>query len=97
MTNPIVPRDLEVVGRERNREEFLKGKTLLVPELVRVHPVPASLWRECMMFPFVVQRVQGSKCQCFIHMTSTECLGFLTQSTWSQSYSKEFAQSPYFV
>ena len=61
MRNPIVPRDLEVVGgKERNREEFLKGKTLLVPELVRVHPVPASLWRECMMFPFVVQRVQGS-------------------------------------
>ena len=77
MRNPVFPRDLEVVGRERNREEFLKGKTLLVPELVRVHPVPASLWRECMMFPFVVQRVQGRQMP-VLHMTSTECLGLLT-------------------
>ena len=84
MRNPIVPRDLEVVGRERNREEFLKGKTLLVPELVRVHPVPASLWRECMMFPFVVQRVQGRQIP-VLHMTSTDCLGFLTQSPLSPS------------
>ena len=70
MRNPVVPKDLEVVGRERNREEFLKGKTLLVPELVRVHPVPASLWRECMMFPFVVQRVQGR--QILMSLTSSE-------------------------
>ena len=49
------------VRKDKNREEFLKGKTLLLPELVRVHPVPASLWRECQIFPFVVSRVQGNK------------------------------------
>ena len=47
------------VKKEKDRGEFLQGKTLLVPELVRVHPVPASLWRECQILPFVVTRVQG--------------------------------------
>ena len=42
-----------------DREKFLKGKTLLVPELVRVHPMPASLWRECQILPFALERVQG--------------------------------------
>ena len=55
--------DTAVIGakKEKDRREFLQGKTLLLPELVRVHPVPASLWRECQIFPFVVSRVQGNK------------------------------------
>ena len=60
MMNPVSRRDgVGKEEREKDREQFLQGKTLLVPELVRVHPVPASLWRECQIFPFVVSRVQG--------------------------------------
>ena len=67
MRNPVFRHDETApIGvrkdKDKNREEFLKGKTLLLPELVRIHPVPASLWRECQIFPFVVSRVQGSKC-----------------------------------
>ena len=66
MRNPVSRHDETApIGvrkdKDKNREEFLKGKTLLLPELVRVHPVPASLWRECQIFPFVVSRVQGNK------------------------------------
>ena len=49
--------ELGFVGMDR--EKFLKGKTLLVPELVRVNPMPASLWRECQILPFALERVQG--------------------------------------
>ena len=38
-------------------ETFLDSKTLLVPELVKIHPIPASLWREIQMFPFVWERL----------------------------------------
>ncbi len=30
---------------------------VLIPELTKVHPVPAWLWRECQMLPFVLHRV----------------------------------------
>jgi hypothetical protein len=40
-----------------NRDKFLSERTLLVPELVKIHPIPASLWREMQMVPFVMERL----------------------------------------
>ena len=31
----------------------------LVPELVKVHPIPASVWREIQMLPFVLNRLSS--------------------------------------
>ena len=42
---------------EKSKEEFLRDKSLYVPELVQIDPVPASLWREIQMMPFVLHRV----------------------------------------
>jgi ribosome biogenesis protein Nip4 len=42
---------------EKSRQDFLAEKTLFVPELVEVESVPASLWKEIQMLPFVVDRV----------------------------------------
>jgi len=38
------------------REEFLKQKKLLLPEMVNIHTMPASLWREGQLIPFVIEK-----------------------------------------
>ena len=45
--------------KELNRDKFLSKRTLLVPELVKVHPIPASVWREIQMLPFVLDRLSS--------------------------------------
>ena len=40
--------------------EFLSEKSLFVPELVRISPVPASLWREIQMLPFALERISNT-------------------------------------
>jgi hypothetical protein len=57
LRNPVV-RPSTYLGSVKSREDFLKEKTLLVPELVRIHPIPAQVWRECQIAPFVVHTVQ---------------------------------------
>ena len=45
--------------KELSRDKFLSKRTLLVPELVKVHPIPASVWREIQMLPFVLNRLSS--------------------------------------
>ena len=45
--------------KELCRDKFLSKKTLFVPELVKVHPIPASVWREVQMLPFVLNRLSS--------------------------------------
>ena len=40
--------------------EFLSEKSLFVPELVQIFPVPASLWREIQMLPFALERISNT-------------------------------------
>ena len=40
-------------------DKFLSKRTLFVPELVKVHPIPASVWREVQMVPFVLERLSS--------------------------------------
>jgi endoribonuclease Dicer len=42
-----------------DRDKFLSKRTLLVPELVKIHPIPASMWREIQMVPFVMVRLSS--------------------------------------
>ena len=44
---------------ELNRNEFLDKRTLLVPELTKVHSIPGSLWREIQMLPFIMNRLSS--------------------------------------
>ena len=41
----------------QNRDEFLKKRLLLIPEFVKIHPLPGSLWREIQMFGFIITRL----------------------------------------
>ena len=45
--------------KEITRDKFLSKRTLLVPELVKVHPIPASVWREIQILPFVLNRLSS--------------------------------------
>ena len=45
--------------KELNRDKFLSNRTLFVPELVKLHPIPASVWREIQMLPFVLNRLSS--------------------------------------
>ena len=42
-----------------SRKEFLAKRTLFIPELVELEPVPGSLWREIQMLPFVIERISA--------------------------------------
>ena len=42
-----------------DRTKFLDKKLLLIPELVKVHPIPGSMWREIQMLPFILQRLNS--------------------------------------
>ena len=42
-----------------SREAFLAKRTLFIPELVELEPVPGSLWREIQMLPFVIERISS--------------------------------------
>ena len=44
---------------EMNRNSFLDKRTLLVPELTKVHFIPGSLWREIQMLPFIMNRLSS--------------------------------------
>ena len=44
---------------EMNRNSFLDKRTLLVPELTKVHFIPGSLWREIQMLPFIMNRISS--------------------------------------
>jgi hypothetical protein len=39
--------------------DFLARKTLFIPELVEIEPVPGSLWREIQMLPFIIERLSS--------------------------------------
>ena len=46
--------------KELIRDKFLSlNRTMLVPELVKVHPIPASVWREIQILPFVLNRLSS--------------------------------------
>ncbi len=45
-------------GRPQSREDFLRRRMLLLPELVLQHRIPGPVWRELQVFPFVVHRLQ---------------------------------------
>ena len=34
-------------------------RTLFIPELVELEPVPGSLWREIQMLPFAIERISS--------------------------------------
>jgi hypothetical protein len=40
-----------------SEEDFLATRWILIPELVKVHPIPASLWQGCQLLPFALNRV----------------------------------------
>ena len=37
----------------------MSEKSFFVPELLRILPVPASLWREIQMMPFAIERISN--------------------------------------
>ena len=57
MFAPVTPNDEEAIVQDR--EKFLSKRTLFIPELVEIHPIPASLWREIQMIPFVIERLSS--------------------------------------
>ena len=42
---------------QKSKDDFRHEETLFIPELVQVESVPASLWREIQMLPFIVHRI----------------------------------------
>ena len=57
MFAPVTKETLKTIDRVQNRDEFLKKRLLLIPEFVRIHPLPGSLWREIQMFGFIITRL----------------------------------------
>ena len=57
MLSPLGQNPMMQEASEKSYDKFLDQKTLLVPELVKIHSLPASLWRELQMLPFVFHRL----------------------------------------
>ena len=57
MFSPIHAETEATRHKEPRRDKFLSNRTLFVPELVKIHPIPASVWREIQMVPFVLNRL----------------------------------------
>ena len=46
MLTPVSGKKLNVNFEKMERKKFLDKKLLLIPELVKIHPIPGFLWRE---------------------------------------------------
>ena len=65
--NLLLPRFLSRKGSsltQTEKKELLKDKEsrhrqILVPELCKVHPIPASLWRQAICLPSVLHRIES--------------------------------------
>ena len=57
MMNPIViPQSSK--RKPKTDEDFLKTRWILIPELVDIHKIPATLWQECQLLPFVIHQLE---------------------------------------
>ena len=57
MFSPVHAETEETRHKQLSRDKFLSQRRLFVPELVKIHPIPASVWREIQMLPFVLHRL----------------------------------------
>ena len=57
MFSPVHTETEATRHKQPSRDKFLSQRRLFVPELVKIHPIPASVWREIQMLPFVLHRL----------------------------------------